>query len=83
MLGEFGSVIFRLQSTEAFLWKVKMKIPRVDELVGALENGAVATWYKVEQVRHEIEYQTVSDPGGREIEVPHADAAIVVFVSEV
>ena len=84
MLGEFGSVIFRLEGTEAFLWKVKRQdVPREAELVGPLENGEVVTWYRVEQVKYEFKYQTVSDPGGKEILMPHADSAPVVFVSEI
>jgi hypothetical protein len=85
MLGEFGSVIFRLEGTEEFLWKVKMRaVPREAELVGSLgEGGEVATWYRVEQIRHEIEYQKVSDPGGGEIVIPHADSAATVIVSVV
>jgi hypothetical protein len=83
MLGEFGSVIFRLEGTEAFLWKAKMPVPRKEELVGFLEEGVVAVWYKVEQIKYEIEYQKVSDPSGEEILIPHADGAPTVFVSEV
>jgi hypothetical protein len=94
MLGELGReascnlVAFRLQSTDALLWKAPMQyVPRADELVGKVENGDVATWYKVEQVKYELRYELLTPGGGEtpenEVEAPYADVATTVLVSVV
>ena len=94
MLGECGReaacniVTFRLETTEDLLWKAVMpSVPRVDELVGRVESGSVATWYKVEEVKHELRYELLTPGGGEvpetEMDAPYAQTASTCMVSAV
>ena len=61
--------------------------PRENSLVGLLVNSEVETWYKVEQVRHELRYE-VGEAGGGEVPgepwtADYAQEAPTVIVSEV
>jgi hypothetical protein len=72
MLGEIGRegragviVFFRLEGTLEFLWKAPMESPpSVNELVGLLVNSEVETWYKVEEIRIEFQYDEGEGSGG-------------------
>ena len=86
-VGRLGDVVsFRLEGTLELLWKAPMSAPpRVDELVGLLENNEVGTWYKVEEVKYEFLYGTSLAGGGEVPEVPvtseYARNAPTVIVS--
>jgi hypothetical protein len=88
-VGVLGNIVtFRMEGTEELLWKAPMQfVPRMDELVGLLENSEVATWYKVEAVKYELRYEELDAGGGEIPEVPelapYADCAVTVFVSAV
>ena len=95
MLGEVGRegrdgqvVVFRLEGDELFLWKVASTyVPRENELVGPLVNDHADTWYKVEQVKSEIWWESGQAGGGEVPEEPWtAETGLLcpcVIVSEV
>ena len=74
MLGEVGRegrdgqlVVFRLQDTEAFLWKVaSINVPIEDQIIGPLVNDHAEVWYKVEEVRYEVWWESGEAGGGEE-----------------
>jgi len=82
-------VVFRAEDTLDELWRTRLEVlPEVDDEVGLVVDGEVATWYKVEkkvwEFLHNVAIVDEGDEGQEQpIVADYAYAGVCVLVSEV